>query len=787
MKTKTSIFTGLILVSLVAFLCLANHAASGSVVKVVKKAGGGFELQRDGKPYLIRGAGGGGSKTALKAAGANSYRTWGADNLDAELAEAQKLGLTVTVGIWLGHKEHGFHYDDAAAVAAQKESARKDILRYRDSPALLLWGLGNEMETGQEDNVDMWNAIEDIAKMAHQLDPNHPTMTVVAELGGDKVKRINELCPDIDVVGINTYGGGPSIGDRYRAAGGVKPYVITEFGPPGTWESGKNAWGVVPELTSTEKAARYRATYEKAVLGQPLALGSYAFTWGNKQEATTTWFGLLLPDGSRLGAVDALSELWTDKKPANLCPDINALKAAGPDQVAPGTIVKATLDATDPEHDPLTVKWLLQVDPATYNTGGGGESVPPSYPEAIIASDSKSAQVKMPKFAGAYRLYAYVHDDHGGAAVANIPLKVSGGDTAPPPAARQAALPLSVYGETGGDAPFIPAGFMGNTAAIKMDVASTVSPHSGKTCLKVEYTASDNWGGVVWQSPADDWGDKPGGWNLTGARKLTFWARGDKGGEKVGFLYGLIGNDKTYHDSSTGKLEGVVLTKDWKQYSIDLAGKNLSQIKTGFAWTLASTGQPITFYLDDIRYEGAAGGADPVPVVALAPKATLPLVVYAEGDRANPPYVPSGYMGNAGAIKMDEKSTASPHAGKTCLKVDYTASDNWGGVVWQSPLNDWGDKPGGWNLTGAKKLTFWAKGDKGGEVVTFLFGLIAIDKAYHDSATGKLDKVALTKDWKQYTIDLAGKDLSQIKTGFAWTLASTGRPITFYLDDVKFE
>jgi hypothetical protein len=29
----------------------------------------------------------------------------------------------------------------------------------------------------------------------------------------------------------------------------------------------------------------------------------------------------------------------------------------------------------------------------------------------------------------------------------------------------------------------------------------------------------------------------------------------------------------------------------------------LSRIKTGFAWTLAANGHPVTFYLDDIRYE----------------------------------------------------------------------------------------------------------------------------------------------------------------------------------------
>ncbi len=569
-------------------------------VKIVKTANGD-QLVRGGKPYFIKGAGGDGSKPMLKADGGNSWRTWGVGpDTQGQLDEAQKLGMTVTVGFWMGHTSQGFNYNDAAAVAAQKEAVRQAILKYRDSPALLVWALGNEMEEqGNEDNLPMWNAIEDIAKMAHALDPNHPTMTVVAEVGGDKIQQINAHCPDIDIVGLNSYGGGSSIGQRYIAAGGVKPYVVTEYGPPGTWEAGKNAWGVVPELTSTQKAERYQATYEKSILGQPLCLGSYAFTWGYKQEATATWFGLLLPDGDKLGAVDTLTQLWSGHAPATLCPAISSLTIDGGGQGAPGTVVHAALAASDPQHDPLSVQWVLQADPATYRTGGGAEDKPPFYPEDILVGTATAATVKLPAAPGAYRLYAYVRNTHGGAAVANVSLdavKSAAG------AAKKATLPLTLYAEDGGPQPYVPAGYMGTTAAIKMDPACTVQPHSGKTCLKIDYTYLDNWGGVVWQDPANDWGDKPGGLDLTGAKQISFWARGDKGGEAVTFVYGLLGSDKTYSDSSTGKTE-VTLTKDWKQYTIPLTGKDLSQIKTGFAWTLAANGHPVTFYLDDIRYE----------------------------------------------------------------------------------------------------------------------------------------------------------------------------------------
>jgi len=168
---------------------------------------------------------------------------------------------------------------------------------------------------------------------------------------------------------------------------------------------------------------------------------------------------------------------------------------------------------------------------------------------------------------------------------------------------QKATLPLVVYSEAGPDGPFISSGYMGNVAAVKMDEACKTNPHTGSTCLKVQYTAVDDWGGVVWQSPADDWGKKEGGWNIKGAKKLVFWARGEKGDETVSFQFGVL-KGKPYSDSGTGTLDKVALTKDWKEYSFDLAGVDLSHIKTGFAWAVAGNKkQPITFYLDDIKYE----------------------------------------------------------------------------------------------------------------------------------------------------------------------------------------
>ena len=352
--------------------------------------------------------------------------------------------------------------------------------------------------------------------------PTTPTMTVVAEIGGDRVKNINRLCPDIDVIGINSYAGGPSIPARYKQAGGTKPYVLTEYGPPGTWESGKNDFGATPELSSTAESGAL--PQDDGIPPSPTrtsVLGGYAFAWGFKQEATATWFGILLPDGSKLGAVDALTEAWSGKPPAYRCPDLKSLKIEGSDQVEAGATVKAALDVTDPGGDPLKVDWVLQSDNAKMNTNGDKENAPPTYADAIVHGSNTGVELRMPKFSGIYRLFAYVHDNHNGGAtaVANVPLLVKGGDpagrTIAAGKARCAALhalcrsrpdrrsglhPLRLHGQHRGDQG-------GRTLC-------AINPHSGKTCMQWQYTAKDNWAGVVWQSPANDWGDQAGGKDL---------------------------------------------------------------------------------------------------------------------------------------------------------------------------------------------------------------------------------------------------------------------------------
>lgn len=156
---------------------------------------------------------------------------------------------------------------------------------------------------------------------------------------------------------------------------------------------------------------------------------------------------------------------------------------------------------------------------------------------------------------------------------------------------------------------FHPVGWMGDWGDIALDDAFINDPHSEPTCIKVTYSAArsqgEGWAGVYWQYPEKNWGDKPEGRDLNGATRLTFWARGEKGGEKAEFKVGGITGK--YPDSiqppvSTGV---IVLSDRWRQYTIDLTAQDLRHVIGGFCWVTNKSQNPhgCTIYLDDIRYE----------------------------------------------------------------------------------------------------------------------------------------------------------------------------------------
>ena len=157
------------------------------------------------------------------------------------------------------------------------------------------------------------------------------------------------------------------------------------------------------------------------------------------------------------------------------------------------------------------------------------------------------------------------------------------------------------------------------------------------------------------------------------------------------------------------------------------------------------------------------------------------------GDKANK-FIPSGWMGDFDDLRMFYRCFVQPKSGKNCLKIMYSAESKqkvgWAGIYWQNAVNNWGEEAGE-NLKGAKRLVFYIRGDKGGEIIDgFRVGGIT-----GDTANIPFHPVILTKRWKKYTIDLRGEDLSNIVGGFAFVVRSEDfeKGCIFYLDEIYFE
>lgn len=157
---------------------------------------------------------------------------------------------------------------------------------------------------------------------------------------------------------------------------------------------------------------------------------------------------------------------------------------------------------------------------------------------------------------------------------------------------------------------FAPSGWMGDYGDLKVDQGYKENTAEGRTCIRVTYSAQRRqgagWAGIYWQQPANNWGDKGGGYDLSKYKKLTFWARGAMGGEKVSeFKVGGIAGQTEKGDSDTVTTGPITLTSDWKQYAIELDGKDMSYIIGGFCFAAAGDENPNGWdiFVDEVRYE----------------------------------------------------------------------------------------------------------------------------------------------------------------------------------------
>jgi len=407
---------------------------TGAIKVEVAEKNGSFQLLRNGQPYQIKGAGLEGANLADFARhGGNSFRTWTTDREGQTgqqvLDDAFNNGLTVSMTLSMGAEHWGFDYNDDAAVARQFELIKQQVVKYKDHPALLIWIIGNELNYDFT-NPKVFDAINEVSRMIHKLDPNHPTTTAIAGYSKEIIELLQQRSPDLDLISLQMYGDLINLPTYIERDDISLPLMITEWGAVGHWEVNKTSWGAPIEHSSSNKASNYLNGYRKVIEAlSHQVVGSYVFLWGQKQERTGTWYGMFTDTGEETETVDTMHYIWNNQWPKNRSPlleslSLNDLSARDNIRLKANSHYEAEAKVRDPDGDNLTYRWELRPESTANQSGGAKEEIPAVINGLIVDSSVQKIRLTTPSSPGAFRLFVYAYDGNNHAAHANIPFYV---------------------------------------------------------------------------------------------------------------------------------------------------------------------------------------------------------------------------------------------------------------------------------------------------------------------------------------------------------------------------
>lgn len=418
-----------------------------SVVTVTKNDQDQWKLIVNGAPYYVNGAATNRFYNDVRKFGGNTIRLYSPSSAETRniMDEAWQSGLKVYLGLGMAAGKN-FDYSDAAKVATQHEKIVSYVKQYMNHPALLCWSIGNEVESGASDDINMWKEMGAIAEAIKALDPNHPITNALASSDKERLKSMMQYAPDIDFISVNSYY--PSVGNiasNIAAAGIDKPYMVTEFGPRGTWNMGSEPKRILPwgdnfsdtskalvEETSSEKEAVYLKVWNDDIKAKEAqgCIGSFAFVWGYQTHGEVlNWYASHTTDHYSYGCCDAMQKCWTGSYPEIRAPKIasrndmtmNGKVAEDAITVTPGSSNSAKVTATTQAEVNLRYHWFIFKEGDHTSTG----SMPEGIDGLIQADGASEVSFKAPSSAGAYRLYVFALDDvNKKAASACIPFLV---------------------------------------------------------------------------------------------------------------------------------------------------------------------------------------------------------------------------------------------------------------------------------------------------------------------------------------------------------------------------
>ncbi len=598
---------------LIAFLLVNIITPTSYAQTTVEKNGNQWELLVDGKPFEIKGA------TFqfvddvenydkhfkdLKFLGVNSIRTWATGkNTKALLDAAYKHDIKVMAGIWMRHGRPGmedddsFNYlEDTEGMQDQYENAINFVKEHKDHPAVLTWGIANEvyLNIATDPEKEAYSKLlEKICKEVKRIDPNHPISSTEAWTFG--FKWWQKYVPSLDIYGLNSYGYGANfLQEELNKANIDKPYVLTEFGVTGEWDIKQEVNGVKVEPSDGEKYDAIAKGYSEWIANKPNNLGAYVFHYGNDKTHLAPWL-LMFYEGQTRPQYWATRKAYTNQDPVNWVPEIQEF-GLSKSEAKSKIWVPVSLDVSDKENDELEFSF-------SYNHRKGSRKRRDQILSLNHRGDLKNGfEVQLPEVDGPTKIYVKVKDAYNNLGIASTGIIINDKKARKNKfLVPKAELPFFVYKDSE-NLPYAASGYMGDYKYMDVDIANTEDVHSGKTAIKMAYNSKGGWFGLAFQDPANDWGDILGGYDISGAKTFSFWAKASKWNVKARIGFGLIEKDKPFPDSAK-KLVEIELERQWTRHTITLKKEDLRCIRSGFVIFGGGNGSEYEIYLDDIVFE----------------------------------------------------------------------------------------------------------------------------------------------------------------------------------------
>ena len=579
----------------------------------VEKQSDGWALFVDGKPFNVKGATFGYDKDVenydayfkdLKFLGVNTIRTWATGDHTPQLLDAaQRYNIKVMVGIWMRHGRPGmedddsFNYlEDTEGMEAMYTNAIETVETYKEHPAVLTWGIGNEVYLNMatdEEKLAYSKFLEGICSTIKSLDPNHPISSTEAWTFG--LEWWQNYVPSLDIYGLNSYGAGANyLSAELEKRNIDKPYIVTEFGVTGEWDIKNEKNGITVEPSDVEKYNAIAIGYKNWIANKPLCLGVYVFHYSSGNDFGAAW---LMTHFNTMYRPQywAIREAFTGNKPINNVPVVDTFEL--PDsEFKSGTWVPTNLKASDAENELLDINFY-------YNQRSGSRR----RRNQIIPLESRGNlidgfEIKMPLEHGAIKVYANVRDTYNNVGIASSSVLVKDEIVKEKKhLVPRVSLPFYVYKDNE-DLPYVPSGYMGNYKAMEVDLNHKEDVYSGESAIEIRYKELSGWYGLAFVDPANDWGDILGGYNISGAKTFSFWAKSEFSGVTAKIGFGLIDDDKPFPDTAKKSVE-IELTSKWKKYSIKIKKLDLSCIRSGLVLFTNADGSKHKIYIDDVVFE----------------------------------------------------------------------------------------------------------------------------------------------------------------------------------------